>query len=260
MQLTFMTYNIKSGLWTPEGIDALARVIGGVNPDVVALQEVDRNMPRSDNVDQAAVLGERLGLHAVFCKATGGENFGLPGGEFGNAVLARRPIVEHECRFLYRPGYPPDEPPPYYAEQRAVLGCAVDLGGTLLDVCCTHFGLTQDQRLIQAQEVADFCTGWHPGRPVVLMGDFNAFPDTPEIATLRGSLTDLFQQRSIGGDERLTFPSGPLGSRAENGWSGAIDYVFLSAHFHSAEIEVIREDTPASDHAPVVARVELQGG
>ncbi len=259
MKLTLMTYNIKACQWTPAGLDAVARVVEAAAPDVVALQEVDRNMPRTGRADQAAVLGERLGLHAVYGMASGAEAFGVPDGQFGNAVLSRWPIVERDRRRLYRPSYPPGQHPPYYAEQRVVLGCVIDLGGSLLDIFCTHFGLTQDQRLIQAREAAEFCTGWHPGRPAALMGDFNAFPDTPEIAILREALVDLFQQRDVAGDERLTFPSGPLGSHTEDGWAGAIDYIFLTEHFYSGAIEVIRETSPASDHAPVLARVELPG-
>ena len=260
MQLTLMTYNIKVGSWTDRGLEAVAEVIEATAPDIVALQEVDRDMPRTGRVDQAAWLGQRLGYHAVFGPATGGATFRESTGQYGIAMLSRGPIVEHERRLLYHQPLPVEQRPPrYHIEQRAILGCAVDLHGIIVDTFCTHFDLTQDQRLHQAQEVADFCTSWHPGRPAVLMGDFNALPDDPEIATIRAVLTDVFQERGVTGDERLTFPSGPLGSRADNGWAGGIDYVFLSSHFQPLEIEVIRETSPASDHAPVIARVVLNG-
>jgi endonuclease/exonuclease/phosphatase family metal-dependent hydrolase len=172
--------------------------------------------------------------------------------------LSRWPIVETERRLLFHQPLPSEQrPAEYHLEQRVALGGSVDVRGTLIDVFCTHFDLTQDQRLRQAEDVATFCTGWHPGRPVVLMGDFNAFPDSPEIATLRGALTDVFAAEGVEGEERLTFPSGPLGSRAPNGWAGAIDYVFVSDHFRIEGIEVVRETTPASDHAPVIARLAL---
>src|SRR3712207_7058941 len=59
--------------------------------------------------------------------------------------------------------------------------------------------------------------------------------------------TTLFRSQAHGvtGDERATFPSGPLGTRGENGWAGGIDYIFLSAHFRPVQIEVIRETSPA---------------
>lgn len=260
MQLSLMSYNIKSGLWTGRGLEAVAEVIAGAKPDVVALQEVDRHMERSGGIDQANWLGERLGYQAVFAAATSGADFGSARGEYGIAVLSRRPIREHERRLLYRPSYPEAAEMAWASEQRCILGCAVEFEGTLLDIFCTHFGLTADQRLRQAREAADFVTGWHPGRPAVLMGDFNALPDDPEIGILRSALIDLFQQCGLTGDERLTFPSGSLGSRTEDGWAGGIDYVFLTSHFDQGKVEVIRETSPASDHAPVVARVALSSG
>ncbi len=260
MDLTLMSYNIKVGSWTAGGLEAVAAVIAGVNPDIVALQEVDRGMARTGNIDQAAWLSERLGCHAVFAPASGGAAFGVEYGEYGIAMLSRRPIIEHERRLLYHRPLPPEQRPArYHAEQRAVLGCTVDFDGTLLDVFCTHFDLSEDQRMHQAAEVAEFCTSWHPGRPVVLMGDFNAAPDSAEVATLRRALRDVFHEQGIGGDERLTFPSGALGSRTEDGWSGAIDYVFVSPHIRVRAIEVLRETMPASDHAPVVVRLEIPG-
>jgi endonuclease/exonuclease/phosphatase family metal-dependent hydrolase len=258
MNLTLMSYNIKVGTWTDDGLGAVADVIAHVNPDVVALQEVDRGMPRTGKVDQAAWLGERLGMQAVYAPATGGATFNVAEGEYGIALLSRWPVVEHERRLLFNQPLPLEQRPPrYYVEQRAVLGCAIDIRGVLIDVFCTHFDLTQDQRIPQAREVAEFCAEWHPNRPVVLMGDLNAFPDAPEVATLRAGLVDMFHHLGVEGDERLTFPSGPLGSRTDDGWSGAIDYIFVSEHFRPRRIDVIREATPASDHAPVVAVVEL---
>src|SRR5688500_4647878 len=218
MQITLMSYNIKTGLWTEEGLEAVARVIAAVGPDVVCLQEVDRFMQRTGQVDQAEWLGQRLGYQAIFGPATAGEEFGAPGGEYGNAALSCWPIMETELRLLYRPSFPPDQHPPYYAEQRAALRCLIDVRGTPINVFCTHFGLTDEQRLVQARQVAEFCAQWHPHGPVVLMGDFNALPDSPEIAILRSGLIDVFEQRGITGDERLTFPSGPLGSRTDDGW------------------------------------------
>ena len=258
MQLTVMSYNIKVGEWTNRGLDAVAEVIEAAAPDVVALQEVDRGMNRTGGVDQAAWLGQRLGYHALFVPATDGATFGDAQGEYGVGMLSRWPIVEHDRRLLYHRPLPEDQRPPGYSiEQRVILGCSVSIEETLIDIFCTHWDLTQDQRIPQAREVAAFCTTWHPGRPVVLMGDLNALPDAEEIATLRAVLTDVFEERGVRGDERLTCPSGPPGSRTENGWAGAIDYVFVSPHWRSTAIDILREATPASDHAPVVARLEL---
>jgi endonuclease/exonuclease/phosphatase family metal-dependent hydrolase len=260
VELTVMSYNIKVGSWTTGGLEAVAQVIADAEPDIVALQEVDRGIERTGHIDQAGWLGRRLGYHAVFGPATGGKAFGVDAGEYGIAMLSRRPIVEHERRLLYHQPLPPEQRPPrYYTEQRAMLGCAIDVDGILIDAVCTHFDLTEDQRIHQAAQVAEFTTGWHAGRPAILMGDFNAEPDSDEIAIIRRVLRDVFQEQQIAGEQRITFPSGPLGSRTEDGWAGAIDYVFVTPEFRVREITVLREISPASDHAPVIARLVIDG-
>jgi endonuclease/exonuclease/phosphatase family metal-dependent hydrolase len=257
-RITFMSYNIKVGTWTPRGLEAIAKVIGAANPDIVALQEVDRFMERTGMVDQVAWLGDRLGYHAAYGPAVSGEHFGGNHGEYGIAMLSRWPMVEHERRLLFHQPLPPEQRPTWYhTEQRVILGCTIDVGGSPIDVFCTHFDLVPDQRIRQAQDVIDWITTWHPDHPKVLMGDFNSEPDSREMAIIRAALVDVFHELGVSGDERLTFPGGPLGSRMPDGWSGSIDYVWMSQHWRDLEIEVIREETAASDHAPVVARATL---
>lgn len=256
--ITFMSYNIKVGSWTPRGLDAVAEVIAAVNPDVVALQEVDQGMARTKHVDQTAWLSQRLGYDGIFAPAAGGEAFGASGGAYGIAMLSRHPIIDHTRRLLYHQPLPVAERPPrYHVEQRAVLGCLIEIDGTPVNVFCTHFDLAADQRIHQADDVVNLYRAWHADHPAVLMGDFNADLDSPEIATIRRALRDVFLSEGVSGEERITFPSGPLGSRTENGWVGAIDYAFVSEHWRIDDITVIRETEPASDHAPVILRVEL---
>ena len=66
--LRVLVYNVKHGLGMDGRIDLdrLAARIRATRPDIVALQEVDRGCGRSGGVDQAAWLGERLGMHAAF--------------------------------------------------------------------------------------------------------------------------------------------------------------------------------------------------
>src|SRR5690606_2840765 len=67
-KITVLTYNIHHG----EGMDGkldlerIANVIRSVNPDLVALQEVDRKTQRSAGVDQAEELARLTGMRHVF--------------------------------------------------------------------------------------------------------------------------------------------------------------------------------------------------
>ncbi|NIP83601.1 MAG: endonuclease, partial [Gemmatimonadetes bacterium] len=69
----------------------LARVADVLRPldaDVITLQEVDRGVGRTGGVDQAARLGELLGMRAHF-----GGFMPYQGGEYGMAVLTRLPVL-----------------------------------------------------------------------------------------------------------------------------------------------------------------------
>ena len=80
-----LCYNIHHG----EGVDRkldlerIARVIRSVSPEVVALQEVDRNTQRTGRVDQPAELARLTKMKVVFEK-----NIDFQGGQYGNALLS----------------------------------------------------------------------------------------------------------------------------------------------------------------------------
>ena len=103
--LRVLTYNIHHG----EGLDGrldLARtaaIVSGADPDLVALQEVDRGTRRTGGQDQVAELERLTGMHAVFGKA-----MDYQGGAYGVAVLSRSPIRRISNRRL--PGSPDREP------------------------------------------------------------------------------------------------------------------------------------------------------
>ena len=91
--LRVMTYNIHIG----KGMDGkadLARIAGVIKSadvDVVALQEVDVKTRRSGvESDQLKELAKLTGMHGVFAKARD-----FDGGEYGQAVLSRRPITQN---------------------------------------------------------------------------------------------------------------------------------------------------------------------
>ena len=66
-----MTYNIHHGEGSDGRFDLqrLAQIIRDADPDLVALQEVDRNTARSGGVDQIAELSRLTGMHSAFGKA-----------------------------------------------------------------------------------------------------------------------------------------------------------------------------------------------
>ncbi len=116
-----MTYNIKSGLYHPDGLEAVARVIEAQSPDILGLQEVDEGMARSNGVAQTDWLTRRLRMRGVFAPAMNYDS-----GLYGIALLSRWPIERHERRLLYRPTYlDAASRPRHDSEQRVMVGAVV---------------------------------------------------------------------------------------------------------------------------------------
>lgn len=251
MQIRIVTYNIKSGRYQPHGLEAVARTIQSLSPDILALQEVDEDMRRTSGVAQTDWLSRRLRMTALFAPA-----MAYDGGQYGIALLSRYPISTHQSRRLYQPVYPDAASRPRHdSEPRVMLGVRLLLpdtrpqGGLPLSVVVAHLGLTQDQRLLQLRELSDFSLPWASSGPLVVLGDFNCEPDAPELAPLRASLVDACAAQGVAGDARITFP---LDSEP-----AAIDYIWVSPTMHIISAKVVHDETQASDHFPLVVDVEL---
>lgn len=181
--LRVATINIwnRMGPWD-ERLGALRTEIARIDADVIGLQEV-LAIPEY-GFDQAALLAEghryeiALGRHPT----------ALPN-RIGNAVLSRFPIAETAVLAL-----------PGTDEERLVLFAALDSPQGLIPFFTTHLDWRLDHGHVrQAQVIA--LTAFieahapHDGVPPIIVGDFNAEPDSDEMRFLRG-LTTLGGGRS----------------------------------------------------------------
>ena len=173
-----VTINIwnRQGPW-PERLALLRRRLRELDPDIVGLQEV-LHLPGSPP-DQAEEIAAPLELASVY-----GPAWLIAGGPlaFGNALLSRWPILEHANLPL-----PVDEP----HESRAVLHALLDTPKGRLRVFVTHLSWQFHVAHLRARQVRAIDDAVHAlvGRdelPPILMGDFNAEPDSDEIRFLRG--------------------------------------------------------------------------
>jgi endonuclease/exonuclease/phosphatase family metal-dependent hydrolase len=238
-RLRVMTFNIRHGNGFDRRVD-LARtagVIRAARPDVVGLQEVDRHFgDRSGFADQAQWLAGALSMHLAFGATLDLDPpaAGRPRRRFGNAVLSRHLIRDSDNVLLPRSGG---------YEQRGLLRAGIDAGARRWQVCVTHLQPDDSaERLAQARAVADRIGA--PDGPLVLLGDLNAAPGTPEIRALTRGLADAWPARRRCGS---TFPA-PLPYRR-------IDYVLHSPACRAPGAAVVGSLPArlASDHLPVVA-------
>lgn len=252
MILTVVTYNIRGGTFNPLGLEGIARALERQRPDAVGLQEINVDRYATGPVDQPRWLGDRLGMDSAFGASMEFVEKNVAGqrGYYGNALLSRFPVRASDVCLLPRPS--PD------LEQRSVLGVSLATpDGAAVNVFVTHWGLDAEERRLQADATISYVESWRPGSPCILVGDFNALPDSPEIAAIRRAMADSWEAASVPPGRRVTFPSGPPGATTPDGWSGAIDYVFAGGGIGIERIEVAYDHARASDHQPVVARLRV---
>jgi endonuclease/exonuclease/phosphatase family metal-dependent hydrolase len=227
-----MTFNIHHG----EGLDGkvdlprIAEVIRREQADLVALQEVDKGVLRTDRRDLPAALAALTGLTCVFSN-----NFHYQGGEYGNAILTRFPVLSatNSLYQMLRTN-----------EQRGILQLTLKVKGRELVFMNTHIDYRGDdtERLLNVREIQALTAG-HAGTPAVLCGDFN---DTP-ASRVHQRLSETFEDAwaLTGQGEGWTFPADKPRKR--------IDYIWTSKGSRIEPVGAHVPDSGASDHRPLVA-------
>lgn len=257
LTLKVMTYNIQIGATTNNpgwdvkkfNLDALAEVIKQQDPDIVALQEVDRFRARSGKVDQVAYLAEKLGMYWAYSPSY--YDYEIPEGRgmYGNAILSKYPIVSNYPHTLWRRGELQPGEYDWVIEKRSILETKIDVNGRLINVFSTHLSTTADQRIKQTEDIKALLSLVRG--PKIIMGDFNAQPQDPEMQVLyKKRYRDVMELAPVKSEQRATWPNGTKSTEA-------IDYILLSREWEAKEAHVIIEESGASDHNPIVAIISL---
>jgi len=233
--LRVLTYNIHHGAGTDGVIDLerIAAVIRAADADLVALQEVDRGVERTGRVDQPTELAALTGMRVIFEK-----NITYQGGDYGNAVLTRLPVLKHTNHYLpqTRPG-----------EQRGMLEVHVIKAGRPMVFFATHFDYHADdtERLASADMLRGLVEGL-ANKQVVVAGDLNTTPGSAVMGKLESFLQDSHRPEDGSG---YTYPAGEPDRR--------IDYVL--SHPESGYKVVscrVMDEAVASDHRPLLVEFE----
>ena len=235
-----MTYNIHHANPPSKAKDsvidlkAIADVINKAKPDLVALQEIDVHNARAGmDVNEAAVLGKLTGMNYHFTRA-----IYYRGGEYGDAVLSKFPIVDSMDYHLPKIEGTNEE-------TRSLCMIKVMLPGKKqIYFASTHLGLTKESRVLQAEKLSGIIKSL--SLPLIIAGDFNATPESETIKVLDSVLT-----RSCKSGCPFTIPT--IHPKHE------IDYIMYtpSDNFKVLNHETIAE-TYASDHLPVIASLLIQ--
>lgn len=237
-----MTYNVHScvGMDGQLSPSRIARVIAQSRADLVALQELDVSRARTGHRDQAHEIARHLQMHYHFHPA-----LRLKEEQYGDAILSRFPLqvvksdrlpASHDRR-----------------ETRGAIWVEVSLPNGTIQLLNTHLSIYPGERYLQAEAILTHWVEEAARRgPVVLCGDFNAFPGAPSYRILAGRLHDVQKSVDRGRPVATWFSPRPL---------ARIDHIFTTPDFRVAHADVIRSRLArvASDHLPLIADLKLNG-
>ncbi len=228
--LRILSYNIHRsiGISRRKNINKVASVISEIDPDIVALQEVENIPGGFAESEQLSFLAAQTGL-----KAVPGPTLVKGDGDYGNAILSRLPILEVRRHDI---SYPGEEP-------RGALDVDLSLGEDKLRVIATHLGLKAAERRFQADRLKQVILESEV-KPVILMGDINEW--LPMGESIRFFHT-YFGRTPLLRTFPAIFPIFPL------------DRIFVSPNQTLNKIQTIRsfKSLIASDHLPLLATLKI---
>lgn len=228
----------------------MARLLGELDADIVALQEVA--VASADGVvfDQPATFREltgwnhRYGAVWHYALLDPGTGMAIGASLWGNAILSRHPIagaITHALPVTVNH----DPTDPQDLEPRCALAAQIELPTGPVTFISTHLAwLGARARRLQADALAKVVAATYG--PIILAGDLNAPIESPELAPLAGMLTDAFAATGIP----------PTDPRRRSCGLDRIDHL-LTRGFDVVSCRVVNEAGDASDHRPVMARLRL---
>jgi endonuclease/exonuclease/phosphatase family metal-dependent hydrolase len=223
-----VTWNIhgcvgRDGRFDPE---RTAGVIRRLDPDILALQEVDSRRGRNGGLDVFDYLRKAVGEHAIDART-----ISTVDGHYGQLLLSRWPFARHRCHDISVPG----------REPRRAIEAQVELPGGRLRTIATHIGLNPIEWRGQLRALAEIVEAATEG-PQLLMGDFNEWPypnaDWRRLAAHFGART-----------RHCTFPA-MLPALA-------LDRIWFRPPGLKVRTWAERSARRASDHLPLVAELAL---
>lgn len=292
-RVKLVTYNIQYSKGRDGRFDLgrIARAVDGA--DVIALQEVERNWPRTGMADQPAEIGALLpdyyrvfgayfDMDASTRKADGSVDNRRR--QFGNMLLARWPIAASRLLLLPRIGTITDP----VMQMGAIEGVIAAESGPLRVLSLHLSAQSTRERLMQIGFLVDdharataaggaWSGTWEdaawtlgeatPAMPVeaIWMGDFNACPGGPEYDAITGPVDpvcgridhrDAFADAWVAaGNDEASGVTYP-----DDGVTGGVrlDYCFVSTAL-APRVRTARIDSEAdgSDHQPVWVEIDL---
>jgi endonuclease/exonuclease/phosphatase family metal-dependent hydrolase len=210
--------------------------------DLVFLQEVN-GTAHAPAERQPTVVGSHYEYLAdrIWQDHAYGRNAVVQGGDHGNAVLSRFPLVDWTNHDISLPG----------DEQRGLLHCVVHAATwpKPLHLFCVHLGLSQSHRRQQLAKLGALIASEVPaGMPLVVAGDFNDWRLQADAALSDSGLIEVFRHHF--GQHARSFPALWPVLR--------LDRIYVRGLAAAHPIPLPRQPWAGlSDHAPLAAEIHF---
>ncbi|MEO1095421.1 MAG: endonuclease/exonuclease/phosphatase family protein [Cyanobacteria bacterium J06638_28] len=280
-EITVVSYNIGylSGLTNNQAItrtqqlydDNLATAIAAlqeVQPDILALQEVDIDARRSFEINQVATIGQTLSYPQQAIAINWDKRyvpfpFWPPAAHFGavvsgQAVLSHFPITAHKRLVLEKVESNPFYYNALYLDRLAQVA-EMTIGDRTLIVINIHLeAFDTATRGNQTAFVRQLAETYAQEHPVLLLGDFNSALNRPEEGTYTipqmvesAVFSSVVPVSDFTNAEQLTFPSDTPAYK--------LDYIFYTPEtLELLDVQVLTSAEQASDHLPLMAQFRLR--
>lgn len=224
--LRLASYNVHKcrGLTGPHAPERNLAVIKALDPDIIALQEVDFRLADRPEALPRAMIEEATGLVPADITSTGENSLGWHGQTF----LMRPELMKSATlRRLPLPGLEPRGAIALILPELTVIG--------------VHLGLTRTSRRAQLERITSRVTRMQ-GDHVVMMGDFNEWREDRGLEALNG-----FQQVPSGPSYPAPLPRLRL------------DRIVMTDGLHALDTGTFTDAgaREASDHLPIWANIGL---
>jgi len=229
MKLRILSWNI----WINGYFDQVAAFLKKSQVDIIGLQEVVDNDPKRDVINMLSKLGYEYAFGSVE-HSWGGKVY-----RDGPAIFSKHKITKTETYILSE------------KDKRAAVKADILVGDKTLHVFSTHLIHTHqkgsEEQDIQVSNLIKKLTT----ERTVLMGDFNATPESSVIKSMQKVL--------VNSDPSFTptWSVYPEGCRICNPQKldTCLDYIFTSKDLKTSSFKV--EGSKASDHLPISVVVEI---
>ncbi len=209
-------------------VDRISSVIIDSGAEIAFLQEVDINVRRSGNINQAELIAEKTGLnHSYFYKA-----IDFMGGEYGVAILSKYPLSDFIINELTTKD----------GEEQRIFASAIVHYKNQIKIFLgnTHLDLDPEYRKLQIMQIDSILQKIKI--PTIIGGDFNATPESPEM--------DIMFEKY----ESSTYTFYPTFPNVNP--ERTIDYIFGNNSVTFSD-HAVPKNIDASDHLPVITTVKI---